>query len=103
LHFDNTDSNSPGVTSQQLLVLTSRTSIQAQKVVDSFQYPDLNVISRFQEKRITSSPMHGYSSAELKLTTAGTPSTFASASYYGLKAKQRRDELVAKLAAEGKQ
>lgn len=44
--------------------------------------------------------MHGYSLAELKGTTAGTPSTFASANYYNLKAKIRRDELLAKVNSE---
>jgi hypothetical protein len=34
--------------------------------------------------------------AELKLTTAGTPSTMAAANYYSEKSKQRRDELLAK-------
>jgi hypothetical protein len=67
-------------------------------VVDAFQQPEINVISSFQEKRITAHPMHGYCSAELKSTTAGTPSTFAAANYYSLKAKQRRDELLAQLS-----
>lgn len=80
-----------------------RTTISAQKVVDAFHQPDIPISSNFHEKRVTAGPMHGYSLAELKLKTAGTPSTFASANYYNLKAKQRRDELLAKFNEEKEQ
>jgi hypothetical protein len=80
-----------------MLFSTTRSTISAQKVVDKYNEPEKNILpNSFQEKRIVSHPMHGYCLAELKLTTAGTPSTMAAANYYSEKSKQRRDELLAK-------
>jgi hypothetical protein len=49
---------------------------------------------------MTALPLHGHIHADLKHSDAGTQGTYMAAKYYGAQSRQRRDELLAKYAAE---
>jgi hypothetical protein len=75
-------------------------SIYAQKVVDQFANAEISAYKSSDEPRVMEFPLHGAVHSDLKHIDAGTPSTFMAAKHYGSESRQRRDELLAKFAAE---
>jgi hypothetical protein len=76
-----------------------RTSIHAARVVDDFANPEMTIQQQLHEPRIAAGPMRGMAHADLKHCSGGSRGTFAAAEYYLDVAKQRRDELLAKVAS----
>jgi hypothetical protein len=68
--------------------------------VDQFANPEMTAYRSSDEPRVMDRPMYGAIHADLKHLDAGTCSTFMAAKYYEDESRQRRDELLAKYAAE---
>jgi hypothetical protein len=77
-------------------ILVRRASISAQRVVDSFQQPEVTVFSKVSNARTSDRPMYAAAHADVKNSEAGIRSTFLAANYYAEEAKKHRDELLAK-------
>jgi len=68
--------------------------------VDSRNKKEIAKSIRLDESRIVDRPMYGAAHADMKNHGGGTRSTFLAAKYYETEAQKRRDELLAKYAAE---
>jgi hypothetical protein len=68
--------------------------------VDRFATSEISAFRSNDEPRVMDRPMYGAVHADLKHLDAGVGSTFMAAKHYGDESRQRRDELLAKYAAE---
>jgi hypothetical protein len=96
-----TPSGLPSLLILFLQFVVRRASISAQRVVDSFQQPEVSVFSKVGDARTSDRPMYGAAHADVKNSDAGIRSTFLAATYYAEEAKKRRDGLLAKYSGGG--
>jgi hypothetical protein len=68
--------------------------------VDRFATSEISALRNHDEPRVMDRPMYGAVHADLKHLDAGVGSTFMAAKHYGDESRQRRDELLAKVAAQ---
>ena len=77
-----------------------RGSVMAQKRADEFHRPERTIHTHMVMLDTVSGPMRGAATADLKHCAKGQSSTFTAAMCYATEYQQRRDELMAKFAAQ---